>query len=225
MLNGRPTGSAPSEPHSDRFRFVSFNAASTGLQAPNMDTLDPRTTALVLIDLQEGILPYAKGPRTADAVLDASVRLAKRFREVGAPVVLVRVGPSPDFGDVLRQSVDQPTALPAGGLPENWWTVPAALEASERDILITKRQWNAFYGTELDLQLRRRGVQTIVLGGISTNVGVESTARAAFEHYYALVFAEDAMGCASTEQHDASIRFIFPRLGRVRQTGEILSAI
>ncbi|WP_430365176.1 isochorismatase family protein [Trinickia sp. NRRL B-1857] len=104
----------------------------------------------------------------------------------------------------MRQSVDQPTAFPPGGLPDNWWTFPAELEASERDILITKRQWNAFYGTELDLQLRRRGVQTIVLGGISTNIGVESTARAAFEHNYSIVFAEDAMGCASTEQHEAS---------------------
>ncbi|WP_116137960.1 hydrolase [Trinickia diaoshuihuensis] len=190
-----------------------------------MDTLDPRTTALVLIDLQEGILPYGRAPRTGDAVLDASVRLAKRFREVGAPVVLVRVGPSPDFGDVLRQSVDQPPPTPPGGLPENWWTFPPRLEASERDIQITKRQWNAFYGTELDLQLRRRGVQTIVLAGIATNIGVESTARAAFERNYAIVFAEDAMSCASIEQHEASLRFIFPRLGRVRTTDDVLAAI
>ncbi|RDU98409.1 hydrolase [Trinickia dinghuensis] len=189
-----------------------------------MNAIDPRTTALVLIDLQEGILPFAKGPRTSDAVLEASVRLTKRFREVGAPVVLVRVGPSPDHGDVLRQSVDQAAPMPAA-LPENWWTFPAVLEASERDILITKRQWNAFYGTELDLQLRRRGIQTIVLGGISTNIGVESTARAAFEANYAIVFAEDAMGCASTEQHEASVRYIFPRLGHVRTTDEVLAAI
>ena len=190
-----------------------------------MDAIDPRTTALVLIDLQEGILPYAKGPRTADAVLDASARLAKRFREAGAPVVLVRVGPSSDFGDVLRQSVDQPTPAPAGGLPANWWTIPAQLEASERDIPITKRQWNAFFGTELDLQLRRRGIRTIVLAGISTNIGVESTARAAFERNYAIVFAEDAMSCASAEQHEASVRYIFPRLGHVRKTDDILAAV
>ena len=190
-----------------------------------MDAIDPRTTALVLIDLQEGILPYAKGPRASDAVREASARLAKRFRAVGAPVVLVRVGPSPDFGDVLRQSVDQPTPAPAGGLPANWWTIPACLEAGERDIHITNRQWNAFYGTELDLQLRRRGIRTIVLAGISTNIGVESTARAAFERNYAIVFAEDAMSCASAEQHEASIRWIFPRLGHVRKTDDVLAAI
>jgi nicotinamidase-related amidase len=190
-----------------------------------MNTLDPQRTALVLIDLQQGILPYAKGPRTSEAVLDASARLIQRFRERGAPIVFVRVGPSPDFGDALRQSVDQPTPLPANGLPANWWTFPDELRVSERDILITKRQWNAFYGTELDLQLRRRGIQTIVLGGISTNIGVESTARAAFERNYSLVLVEDAMSCASAEQHEASVKFIFPRLGHVRKTDEVVAAM
>jgi nicotinamidase-related amidase len=190
-----------------------------------MNTLDPHRTALVLIDLQQGILPYAKGPRTSEAVLDASVRLIQCFRQRGAPIVFVRVGPSPDFGDALRQSVDQPTPMPASGLPANWWTFPDELEVGERDILITKRQWNAFYGTELDLQLRRRGIQTIVLGGISTNIGVESTARAAFERNYSLILVEDAMSCASAEQHDASVRVIFPRLGHVRKTDEVVTAM
>ena len=190
-----------------------------------MDIIDPRTTALVLIDLQEGILPYGKAPHAADAVLNAGARLAKRFREVGAPVVLVRVGPSPDFGDVLRQAVDQAPPVRAGGLPENWWTFPAQLEVNERDIQITKRHWNAFYGTELDLQLRRRGIETIVLAGIATNIGVDSTARAAFERNYGIVFAEDAMSAAAIEQHEASTRFIFPRLGLVRKTDDVLAAI
>ncbi len=190
-----------------------------------MDKLDPRTTALVLIDLQEGILPYARAPRTGEAVLAASAQLIARFRDRRAPIVFVRVGPSPDFGDALKQSVDQPTAIPESGLPANWWTFPDVLEVGERDLLITKRQWNAFYGTELDLQLRRRGIRTIVLGGISTNIGVESTARAAFERNYSLVLVEDAMSCASAEQHEASVRFIFPRLGHVRKTEDVLAAM
>ena len=144
-----------------------------------LQNLDPRTTALVLIDLQEGILGFGKAPRPGAAVLATAATLAKRFREVNAPVVLVRVGWSADFGDALKQPVDQPLALPAGGLPSNWWDFPAELAVEERDIKITKRQWSAFYGTELDLLLRRRGIETIVLGGISTNIGVESTGRAA----------------------------------------------
>jgi nicotinamidase-related amidase len=95
----------------------------------------------------------------------------------------------------------------------------------ERDIKITKRQWSAFYGTELDLQLRRRGIETIVLGGISTNIGVESTARAAHEHGYSLVLVEDAMSCGAPEHHDASLNFVFPRLGLVRQSGDVLEAL
>src|ERR1700722_11806051 len=151
-----------------------------------MQKLDPRTTALVLIDLQQGILGFAKGPRTGEAVLEASAKLAREFRQKGAPVVLVRVGWHDDFGDALKQSVDQPAAMPPGGLPANWWDFPEALEVSDADLQITKRQWNAFYGTELDLQLRRRGIKTVVLAGISTNIGVESTARAGYELGYAL---------------------------------------
>ena len=93
------------------------------------------------------------------------------------------------------------------------------------DILITKRQWGAFYGTELDLQLRRRGITQIVLGGISTNIGVESTARAAWEHGYAVVFAEDAMSAQNAEQHRFAVETIFPRLGRVRSTAQVLDAL
>ena len=189
-----------------------------------MQKLDPRTTALVLIDLQQGILGFAKGPRSGEAVLATSARLARQFRAQGAPVVLVRVGWHSDFADALKQPVDQPASM-AGGLPANWWDLPDALEVSDADLHITKRQWNAFHGTELDLQLRRRGIKTIVLAGISTNIGVESTARAGYELGYALVLAEDAMSCGATEQHEASVNYIFPRLGHVRQADEVLAAL
>ena len=80
----------------------------------------------------------------------------------------------------------------------------------------------AFYGTHLDLQLRRRGIQTIVLGGIATNFGVASTARSAWEHGYAIVFAEDAMTSLSSEMHDFSVKEILPRIGIVSSTATIL---
>ena len=190
-----------------------------------LQKLDPQTTALVLIDLQQGILGFAKAPRPAESVLTASAKLAKRFREIGAPVVLVRVGWSHDFGDALKQPVDQPVTLPAGGLPSTWWDFPETLEVDEGDLKITKRQWNAFHGTELDLQLRRRGITTIVLGGISTNIGVESTARAGHELGYSLVLVEDAMSCGASEHHQASVDYIFPRLGLVRQSGDVIQAL
>ena len=190
-----------------------------------LQALPAKTTALVLIDLQRGILPFAQGPHSAEQVLEASARLARRFRELGAPVVLVRVGWAPDYADAPRQPVDRPAPMPPGGLPAQWWEQPAELDVAPSDIQITKRQWGAFYGTELDLQLRRRGITTIVLGGISTHVGVESTARAAWEHGYALVLAEDAMSSNDAALHRSSVEHIFPRLGRVRSTDTILSAL
>jgi nicotinamidase-related amidase len=92
------------------------------------------------------------------------------------------------------------------------------------DIVITKRQWGAFYGTELDLELRRRGITAVILCGISTNIGVESTARFAYEYGYNQVFAEDAiMAALSAEEHVLTVTKIFPRIGLVRQTGDILA--
>lgn len=190
-----------------------------------MEKLDPRSTALVLLDLQKGILGIAAGgPHSAAEVVASGGALAKRFRALKATVVLVRIAWSADGGDVPRQPVDRQPPLPAK-LPADWLEFPAELAVADSDILIFKRQWGAFYGTDLDLQLRRRGIKTIVLGGISTNIGVESTARAAWEHNYALVLAEDVMSGQSAENHRFAVEQIFPRLGRVRKTAEILAAL
>jgi nicotinamidase-related amidase len=192
-----------------------------------MLTLDHQSTALVLIDLQQGILRMPLAPHSAAAVVERAAALVRRFRTRQAPVVLVHVGWSADLGDALKQPVDRPMSPPAGGYPVDWMDFVPALEVADSDIIITKRQWGAFYGTELDLQLRRRGVKTIVLGGVSTNIGVESTARAAWEHGYGLVFAEDAMSSsgAGVDLHGFSIANILPRLGLVRQTSDILAAL
>ncbi|WP_266183646.1 hydrolase [Dyella humicola] len=188
-----------------------------------MDKLDPSTTALVLIDLQKGIAPYAGGPHTSQEVFERGGRLAARFRELKAPVVLVRVGWSADGGDAPHQPVDAP--MGKGPLPADWWDFAEQLDVADSDILITKRQWGAFYGTELDLQLRRRGIKRIVLGGISTNIGVESTARFGWELGYELVLVEDAMSSSSAEHHQFAVEHIFPRLGLVRSTAEVLGAL
>lgn len=184
--------------------------------------LEPKKTALVLIDLQRGIMQRQTAPHSASDVLTRSVRLAERFRAKGAPVVLVNVSYSPNGADRLNQPID----APAMGTPEPGWDqLVADLGPDANDILITKRQWGAFYGTALDLQLRRRGIDTIVIGGIATNFGVESTARDAYERGYALVFVEDAMAGLSAEAHGFAITTIFPRIGRVRSTEEVLGAL
>lgn len=185
--------------------------------------IDLRATALVLIDLQKGIVQRQTAPHTSAEVVSRAVRLADRFRRDSGLVVLVHVMFSPDDRDRLRQEVDSPQ--PATKLPPDYGDIVPELGPKPGDIVITKHQWGAFYGTELDLQLRRRQISTIVLGGISTNFGVESTARAAHEHAYQIVFAEDAMAGPSAEAHEFAIKNIFPRLGLVRSTEEVLAEI
>jgi nicotinamidase-related amidase len=185
--------------------------------------LDAATTALVLIDLQQGILPYAKAPYDAAAVLAHAAPLAAAFRAAKAPVVLVKVGFSADGGDALKALVDAPN--PPGAPPANWMADTAELPPQPGDIHIVKRQWGAFHGTELDLQLRRRGIRTIVLAGIATAIGVESTARFAWELGYDIVFAEDATSGPDAAMHANSFEKVFPRLGRVRKTADVLAAL
>jgi nicotinamidase-related amidase len=185
--------------------------------------LDPKQTALVLIDLQKGILGRQTAPHSALDVLARSVRLAERFRAAGGLVVLVHVSFSPDGADRLTPPTDEPP--PPAATQPGWDEISPDLGRTPADIVITKRQWGAFYGTPLDLQLRRRGIRTIVIGGIATNFGVESTARDAFERGYALVFVEDAMAGLSEGAHSFAIRTIFPRIGRMRSTEEVLNAM
>jgi nicotinamidase-related amidase len=179
-----------------------------------MTALDPKSTALVLIDLQKGILGYELVPNTGAQLLTGGQKLAERFRAAGATVVLVNVDFAKDGADMLRQSVDEPAAIPKGGFPAGWSEFPPGLQ-QPGDVLITKRQWGAFHGTELDLQLRRRGIRTIVLGGVATHIGVESTARQAYEHGYELLIVKDVTSSNVEEAHAMSMKYIFPRLARL----------
>ena len=179
--------------------------------------LPAKSTALVLIDLQKGIMGMNVAPHSAKDVYERSMKLAGRVRSAGGLVVRVRVAFSPGGVDAPRQPVDQPSNY--GSLPADWSSFPEAPDPS--DLVVTKRQWGAFTGTELDLQLRRRGLKTIVLGGISTNIGVESTARNAWELGYELVIAEDLCATSSAEMHAFAFKNIFPRLSRIAASDSI----
>ena len=188
--------------------------------------LDPRSTALVLIDLQNGILSQALTPHDVGTVTKNSLALAKTFLEKQAPVVAVNVAFSTDYGDTPPKLTDQPMQLPPGGLPAGWADLIPELDALPGLLRVTKRQWGAFFGTELDIQLRRRGITTLVVSGVSTPIGVEQTVREAWQHNYNVVVAEDAsasIGDAGT--HDYSITKLMPRIARIRSTAEILAAL
>jgi len=185
-------------------------------------TIDKRKTCLVVIDLQKGIVSMPTEPYDAKTVVSNAVKLAKAFRENKMSVFLVHVAFS-------KQTALQPVAdlvMPSrGDVPADWADIVPELGPAPSDVVIMKRQWGAFYGTDLDLRLRRGGLDTIVLVGIATTYGVESTARFAYEYGYQQIFAEDAMSDRSKEAHNSSIEFVLKRMGRVRKTADILKAL
>ena len=190
-----------------------------------MLNLNPATTAVVLIDLQKGLLGLPLAPYAATQVVGSAVRLAKKVTTTGGTVVLVRV----DFGDGLaaapRGQTDTPLAIPAGGIPADWSEIAPDLLAIQPCLTVTKHNWSAFYGTNLDLQLRRRGISHIILGGLMTNFGVESTARDGWQHNYTVVVAEDACGSFNADLHGFAIANTLPRVSLVRKSSEIIAAL
>ena len=191
-----------------------------------MDTklhLDKAKTALVVIDLQKGIAAMPTQPHAAVAVIRRAASLAATFRQHNMPVFLVRVTSAPDGKDLLNPMVD--VSWPARQMASDWSDIVPEIGPDPGDLIITKKQWGAFYDTGLDLQLRRRGMTTIVLCGIATNFGVESTARFAYEYGYHQIFAEDAMSAMAKEDHEFAVNKILPRLGLVRSTHDILDAL
>jgi len=185
-------------------------------------TLDPKT-ALVVIDLQGGVVAAPLAPIPAADVIARTAALAAAFRAHGLPVVLVRFTNLPDNSDGVAGRIDGGPRPPRPA-PEGWDVVVGEI-TGPGDIVVTKRNWGAFHGTDLDAQLRRRGVTQIVLTGIATSVGVESSARAAHEHNYHVTLAVDAMTDLDEVTHRNSVERIFPRLGETGTTAEIIELL
>ncbi|HKJ62601.1 MAG TPA: isochorismatase family protein [Hyphomicrobiales bacterium] len=186
--------------------------------------VDPSDTALVLIDIQNGTLAFPLSPYGREDLIGRSAELCRAFMEAGAMIVKVRIAFSPDGGDRLSQAVDMPMMLPEGGFPDGWSDIAPEIDKFPAALTITKRQWSAFFGTELDLQFRRRGIRTVVLAGIATNFGVESTARDGWQLGYAMVIAEDACTSLGADMHEFAIGKTLPRVSRILATSDIANA-
>ncbi len=185
-----------------------------------MVTALDKQTALVLIDLQKGIVSRQTATPIKDIVANA-VKLIHAFRKKGLPVIFTNVimkdspfsktrkeqqmqgiTPMPDFSDIIAEVAKQP-----------------------EDILITKHTWSAFFETNLEEELKNRGITGIVIGGVSTSIGVEGTARSASERGYNIAFAKDAMTDTVAEAHERSVKYIFPRMGEVDDTENIVKKL
>jgi nicotinamidase-related amidase len=172
--------------------------------------------ALVVIDLQKGIASMP-GVHPMPGVVEKSAWLAQAFRELGLPVVLVNVsGAAPGRTDAGR---------PNYTFPPDWTELMPELDAQPTDHLVTKQRWGAFLGTDLHDYLAERGVTQIVLTGVATSIGVESTARSAYDFGYNVAFVIDAMTDRDPVAHTHSIEKIFPRMGETATTQDVLNLL
>lgn len=179
-----------------------------------LTTLDPRT-ALIVIDLQKGIvrLPCAH-PMTG--VIGRVTEIVRAFRQHAAPVVLVNVaGAAPGRNEQPRRSSP----------PADWDELVPELEAQASDHRVTKRTWGAFTRTGLHEHLQQLDVTQVVIAGVATSIGVESTARQAQELGYNVTLATDAMTDMNADAHANSVTRIFPRLGETGSTAEVIALL
>jgi nicotinamidase-related amidase len=181
-----------------------------------------RYAALLVIDLQQGLVSLPAVPEMAlpamDVVVHNASRLTQAFRRQNLPVVLVTVSGSAP-GRTERPS-PRPDALPAG-----WTDIIPELNAQAGDLLVTKTTWGAFASTDLERRLKAMQVTQVVVAGIATGSGVESTARQAYELGFNVTLAVDAMTDRRTEAHRYSIANVFPRLGETGTTQAIIDLL
>lgn len=181
----------------------------------SLTTLDTHT-ALIIIDLQKGILAYPT-LHGVDQVLNRASQLAAAFRRHRSPVVLVNV----TAGAPGR--TEQPR--PAGKFPDDWADLASQLNPQPTDHRVTKRTWGAFSHTDLADYLQSAGVTQVVIAGIATSIGVESTARQAYELGFNVTLAVDAMTDMNPDAHRNSLTRIFPRLGETGASQDIIDLL
>jgi nicotinamidase-related amidase len=180
-----------------------------------ISTLDAKT-ALLVVDLQKGIVGLPTAHPMAD-VMANTVKLLGAFRRCGLPVVLINVaGGAPG-------RVEQSRAR--GDMPAGWTDLVPELDRQPSDHVVTKRTWGAFTNTDLEQRLRQAGVTQVVIAGVATGAGVESTARHAHELGFNVALAVDAMTDLSAEAHDHSVERIFPRLGETGTAQQIVDLV
>jgi nicotinamidase-related amidase len=180
-----------------------------------LTTLDPKT-ALIVVDLQNGLMAYPT-VHPLDEVVRRTGALAASFRRHGLPVVLVNVtGVAPGRTEQSRN---------LGPRSADWADFVPELNRQPGDHVVTKRTWGAFMHTGLDEILKALGITQVVIAGVATSIGVESTARQAYEHGYNVVLAVDAMTDLAMDTHLNSIGRIFPRLGETGTAQAILDLL
>ena len=186
-----------------------------------MVTALDKNTALILIDLQKGIVGL-QVVNPINGVLENAAKLVAAFRKANLPIVIVNVNPA---GAKWTSSRKEPTQMPNRPFAADWLEITDEIKTQPGDIFITKHTWGAFFETALDEELQKRNVTGIVIGGVSTSIGVEGTARQASERGYNVTFAKDAMTDMFADAQESSLKNIFPRMGEIDTTDKIIEKL
>lgn len=191
--------------------------------------LDLQRTALVLIDMQNDVVK-GRLPLTQEQqqVMDNCARLLKAARQKGIEVFMVKVDRRPDMADNRQTPIlgSEPRPAPSRMVEGTYGNqIVDELKPEPSDFIISKRRVSAFEGTHLDLMLRSHGIDTLILGGVATNWGVESTARSASDRDYKLLVVSDCCYSFKPDHHNFAVTTIFPFLGLVATTNELLKLI
>ncbi|MGJ0389222.1 isochorismatase family protein [Microbacterium sp. CGR1] len=176
----------------------------------------PSTTALVVVDVQAGTLPNARAVSAEDLVSHVG-SLVEAFRDSDRLVAFV----------VSTGTAVGATEYGPGGRvwPEGFAELAPGIANREGESVHPRAGWSAFAGTSLLEELTARQITDVVVAGLATTFGVESTARAAADLGLSVVVVSDAVSDPDPSGHERSLTRVFPALGRVRTTSEVLAAL
>jgi nicotinamidase-related amidase len=209
-----------------------LNGGTTAMTIANFDIA---TSALVLVDITKGFLRMPIFGNEGDVVLSNAIALAEAFRANNSLVVLTANAGRPGgpgvqgkagalVGAPMPIERDMSMIMTAAREP-GFGDLPEELGPQPTDFFVRKHSWGAFFATDLDLQLRRVGVKTLVIGGIASNFGAETTAREARAHGYNVIFVVDVMRALTEEEHQHSVKYTFPMIGQVKTAQDVLDSI
>ena len=206
----------------------------------NVKDFDLKKTALLFFDILNGYVaqPEPDKARVLKPWIQNAVKLSRAGRAAGLPVFFAKGNHRPDGATnalIITDTNNSLTPWPNGEVTKTKMHVIAGdkssdvladLEPKPDDYFIVKYRWSAFFQTYLDLALRSRAIDTIIISGGSTDVGVTSTMYSGRDLDYNMIVASDACGTSHDQRaHDMLMEIVFPRMARVRTTEQVLDMI
>lgn len=203
----------------------------------NVNHFEPKKTALLFFDILNGYVPAPESgkQRVLKPWIQNAVRLGKAARAAGLPVFFAKGNHRPDNATtalILTDTNNSLTPWPDGEVTKTKMHVIAGdkssdvlaeLEPRSDDYYIVKYRWSAFFQTYLDLALRTCGIDTVIISGGSTDVGVASTLYSGRDLDYNMIVVSDACGTSHDQRaHDTLMELFFPRMSRVRTTDQVI---